>query len=241
MRQIVLDTETTGLDAKNGHRIIEIGCVEMINRRLTGNHFHYYINPEREIDEGAQEVHGISLEFLQDKPKFNEIVEEFLSYVDGAELIIHNASFDVGFINAELGLLEHKTRDIATICTITDSLLLARDKHPGQRNNLDALCKRYEIDNFNRELHGALLDSEILAEVYLRMTGGQTSLSLSGNTGNAKDSQNANNTTLTDFSKRKPFVIRASEAEIEAHNDMLSTIDKKSGGNCQWLALESND
>lgn len=238
MRQIVLDTETTGLDAKNGHRIIEIGCVEMVNRRLTGNHFHEYIHPEREIDEGAQEVHGISLEFLADKPKFHEIVDAFIEYVDGSELIIHNASFDVGFINAELKILKHKVRDITSICKVTDSLMLARDKHPGQRNNLDALCKRYEIDNFNRELHGALLDSEILAEVYLRMTGGQTSLSLAGNHGNANDATAENAVTKTDFSKRKPHVLRATSEELAAHDKLLQTLDKKSGGNCQWLTTE---
>ena len=239
MRQIVLDTETTGLDAKSGHRIIEIGCVEMINRRLTGNHFHYYINPEREIDEGAQEVHGISLEFLQDKPKFKEIAQAFVDYVDGAELIIHNASFDVGFINAELKRLKHKVVDVADICTVTDSLLLAREKHPGQRNSLDALCKRYEVDNFNRELHGALLDSEILAEVYLRMTGGQTSLGLVSELSAGGDSDQNDAIIGVDFSRRQQRVVSATAEELDAHKELLSLLDKKSNGHCVWLNKET--
>jgi len=235
MRQIVLDTETTGLDAKSGHRIIEVGCVEMINRRLTGNHFHYYINPKREIDAGAQEVHGISLEFLQDKPVFKDIAQPLLDYIDGAELIIHNASFDVGFINAELKLLKLKIKDIEDICTVTDSLLLARDKHPGQRNSLDALCKRYEVDNFNRELHGALLDSEILAEVYLRMTGGQASLGLLNDLSSNDGSTESGGNQHLDFSQRKPRVFKASTEEQKAHQELLSIVEKKSDGNCVWL------
>lgn len=235
MRQIVLDTETTGLDAKSGHRIIEIGCVEMINRKLTGNHFHYYINPEREIDAGAQEVHGISLEFLQDKPKFKEIVKAFIDYVEGAELIIHNASFDIGFLNAELRILKHKIKDVNKICTVTDSLLLAREKHPGQRNSLDALCKRYEVDNFNRELHGALLDSEILAEVYLRMTGGQTSLGLLSDMPDNGEYDEPGQSTRLDFAKRKPRVFPATADELKDHQELLSLIDKKSDNNCLWL------
>ena len=178
MRQIVLDTETTGLEVSQGHRIIEIGCVELQNRRVTGNHWHHYFNPQREIDAGAYEVHGISNDFLQDKPLFAELAAEFYEYVRGAELIIHNASFDVGFLNHELSLPESSLAPLEDNCGILDTLILARRKHPGQKNNLDALCKRYDIDNSQRSLHGALLDARILADVYLAMTGGQTSLGL---------------------------------------------------------------
>jgi len=183
MRQIVLDTETTGLEVSQGHRIIEIGCIELVNRRITGNHWHYYVNPDRAVDTGAFEVHGISGEFLQDKPRFSELAEEFHSYVAGAELVIHNAPFDVGFLNNEFALLESPLAPLEENCGILDTLLLARQKHPGQKNNLDALCKRYGIDNSNRSLHGALLDARILAEVYLAMTGGQTSLGLDAEQG----------------------------------------------------------
>jgi DNA polymerase-3 subunit epsilon len=178
MRQIVLDTETTGLEVSLGHRVIEIGCVELVNRRVTGNHWHYYFNPEREIDAGAYEVHGISNEFLQDKHRFADLASDFHEYVRGAELIIHNASFDLGFLNHELGLLTPPLEPLEAVCGVLDTLLLARQKHPGQKNNLDALCKRYDIDNSQRSLHGALLDARILADVYLVMTGGQTSLGL---------------------------------------------------------------
>ncbi len=177
-RQIVLDTETTGLETSLGHRIIEIGCVEMINRRVTDNHWHHYINPDREVDEGAYNVHGISSEFLQDKQRFHELSEDFLRYIDGAELIIHNAPFDVGFLDYELGLLDGAEVTVKDLCAIQDTLVMARQKHPGQKNNLDALCKRYGIDNSHRTVHGALLDARILADVYLAMTGGQTSLGL---------------------------------------------------------------
>ena len=178
MRQIVLDTETTGLEVSQGHRIIEIGCVELVNRRVTGNHWHYYFNPGREVDAGAYEVHGISNDFLQDKPRFNELAADFYDYVRGAELIIHNAAFDVGFLNHELAQPELELGPLEQSCSVLDTLLLARQKHPGQKNNLDALCKRYDIDNSQRSLHGALLDARILADVYLAMTGGQTSLGL---------------------------------------------------------------
>ena len=177
MRQIVLDTETTGLEPRLGHRIIEIGCVEVIDRRITGNSYHQYINPQREIDEGAVEVHGITTAFLADKPLFSDIVDDFLNFIRGAELVIHNAPFDVGFIDHELTLLNQQQNHVANICTVLDTLVLARHMHPGQKNNLDALCKRYFIDNSQRDLHGALLDAEILAETYLAMTGGQTMLS----------------------------------------------------------------
>ena len=178
MRQIVLDTETTGLEVSLGHRVIEIGCIELIDRRVTGNHWHHYIKPDREIDSGAFEVHGISNDFLEDKPRFEELAEDFLQYVDGAELVIHNAPFDMGFLNHELSLLESAPQALESRCGVLDTLLLARQKHPGQKNNLDALCKRYDIDNSHRSLHGALLDARILADVYLVMTGGQTSLGL---------------------------------------------------------------
>ena len=177
IRQIVLDTETTGLEPEQGHRIIEIGCVEMVDRRLTGNNFHQYLQPDREIDAGAIEVHGITNEFLADKPHFADLVSDFLDYVRGAELIIHNAPFDIGFLNKELQLMGNEAR-MADLCAVTDTLVMAKKMHPGQRNSLDALCKRYDIDNSHRELHGALLDAEILADVYLMMTGGQAALTL---------------------------------------------------------------
>ena len=180
MRQIVLDTETTGLEPKEGHRIIEIGGVEVIDRRLTGNRFHQYLQPDREIDAGAVEVHGITNEFLRDKPRFGEIAQDFLTYIAGAELIIHNAAFDVGFLDAELGQWRADAPRIADLCRVTDTLAMARGLHPGQRNSLDALCRRYAVDNSHRDLHGALLDAEILADVYLAMTGGQVSLQLGG-------------------------------------------------------------
>jgi DNA polymerase-3 subunit epsilon len=177
-RQVVLDTETTGLEVSQGHRIIEIGCVELVDRRVTGSQWHYYINPDREVDSGAFDVHGISSEFLQDKPRFAELAEEFHNYVAGAELVIHNAPFDIGFLNQELSMLETPLAPLQESCGVLDTLVLARQKHPGQKNNLDALCRRYDIDNSNRSLHGALLDARILADVYLSMTGGQTSLGL---------------------------------------------------------------
>ena len=205
-RQVVLDTETTGLSTADDHRIIEIGCVELINRRLTGETFHQYINPERDIDAGAMEVHGITNEALVDKPKFAEIVDDFMRFVDGAELIIHNAAFDVGFLDHELSKIATETRSINTVCTILDTLKLARDKHPGQKNNLDALCRRYDVDNSNRELHGALLDSEILADVYLAMTGGQVSLSLAADAETTKSATESIATTNR-AKKRKPLKV----------------------------------
>ena len=178
MRQIVLDTETTGLEALQGHRIIEIGGVELVNRRPTGRHFHRYLNPERDIDEGALKVHGITRARLNSEPKFRDIAPELIEFLRGAELVIHNAPFDVGFLNAEFERLPGEKVTVAGLCTVVDSLALARQMHPGQRNGLDALCKRYNVDNSGRELHGALLDSQLLAEVYLAMTGGQVSLGL---------------------------------------------------------------
>jgi DNA polymerase-3 subunit epsilon len=236
MRQIVLDTETTGLETSQGHRIIEIGCVELFNRRLTGRHYHQYINPEREVDAGAFQVHGLSNAMLADKPKFAQIADEFIAFVGDADLIIHNAAFDVGFINAEFFRLNPRPATIETRRTVIDSLLLARAKHPGQKNNLDALCKRYGVDNSQRDLHGALLDAEILADVYLLMTGGQTALSLGGNQANNKDSGGSGNEIKRLLSTRKPLpVVAASVEELVSHEEKLASIHKSSAGNCVWL------
>jgi DNA polymerase-3 subunit epsilon len=224
MRQIVLDTETTGLEPTKGHRLIEIGCVELINRLPTGNNFHYYINPQRDIDEGAQAVHGITSDFLQDKPLFADIQGELLAYLTGAELVIHNAPFDVGFLNHEYRLLDDSFPSIEQLCSITDTLVMARKRHPGQKNNLDALCKRYHVDNSNRQLHGALLDAQILADVYLMMTGGQTTLF------NAE--QNAKQTTTVRKAvtrKRDPAraalpIVYADADELAAHDAFMQQI-----------------
>ena len=236
MRQIVLDTETTGLEPSQGHRIIEIGCVELINRRMTENRFHQYINPEREIDEGAIEVHGITNEFLTDKPVFADVAEDFLKFIRGAELIIHNAPFDVGFMNHELKLLDVQAEPVEGFCSILDTLKMARNMHPGQKNNLDALCKRYEIDNSARDLHGALLDAEILAEVYLAMTGGQVRLSLDGMPETAMGKTDQPRPVSSERPRLK--VIRASEAELSAHAERLGAIDASSDGQCVWLKAE---
>jgi DNA polymerase III subunit epsilon len=236
MRQIILDTETTGLEPKEGHRIIEIGCVELLDRRLTGRNFHQYLNPGREIDAGAIEVHGLTNEFLADRPPFAEVAEEFVQYIRGAELIIHNAPFDVGFLNHELAMLRGQGGDWETLeayCSVTDTLALARRLHPGQRNSLDALCKRYSIDNSHRELHGALLDAEILADVYLAMTGGQASLSLDGSDGEA-GGETALAIRRLDANRRPCRVIRADAAELAAHEARLEAIHKASGGACVW-------
>ncbi len=234
MRQIVLDTETTGLETSQGHRIIEIGCVELLNRRLTGQHYHQYINPQREVDQGAIEVHGITDEFLADKPGFDQIVEDFLEFVSGAELIIHNAHFDVGFINSEFGRLAGKMAAIDSRCTIVDTLQMARSKHPGQRNNLDALCQRYAVDNSQRDLHGALLDAEILADVYLAMTSGQTTFQLG-----AGDAAGAGSAVTSGIRRvpadRAPLpVIRTSAVELQAHETNLENIAAASGGKVLW-------
>ena len=234
MRQIILDTETTGIDPKQGHRIIEIGCVEMIGRKLTGNHYHVYINPERVVEQEAIQVHGITNEFLADKPVFRSIAQEFLEFIQGAELVIHNAPFDTGFINHEFALLRQSFPTVDAICGVVDTLMLARKKHPGQKNNLDALCKRYFIDNSSRTLHGALLDAEILAEVYLAMTGGQKTLLLAGEEGNdgAQDGGSAIRRLSSD---RPPLtVLAASDDELQHHQSKLEEIQKKSG-NCLWL------
>jgi len=232
-RQIVLDTETTGLEVSQGHKIIEIGCVELINRRITGRHFHQYIHPEREIDEGAMQVHGITLEFLAGKPNFGQIAAEFVDFIRGAELIIHNAAFDVGFLDAELHSLGDSHETVGRMCEVIDTLQMARHKHPGQRNNLDALCQRYEIDNSSRTLHGALLDAEILAEVYLAMTGGQASLGLSSESVMAGQSANANgaNDIKRLPANRKPTpIIRATEEELARHDARIAEIEQGAGG-----------
>ncbi len=239
MRQIILDTETTGLDPKQGHRIIEIGCVELLSRKLTGNNYQVYLNPEREIDAGAQQVHGLSVEFLSDKPRFADIVEEFLAYINGAELIIHNAPFDVGFIDAELKRLKHSQK-LDAIATVFDTLPFARKKHPGQRNTLDALCKRYAVDNSNRELHGALLDSEILADVYLAMTGGQLALSLSVSDEHSHtDETTVNNQQLANGQRTR--IVRCSEQELAAHQDYLQVIEKNNSKKTLWNQSNSSE
>jgi len=230
MRQIVLDTETTGLDPRSGHRIIEVACIEMVNRRLTGHHLHRYVNPEREIDEGAQAVHGISLEFLADKPKFADIADEFLEFINGAELVIHNAPFDIGFLNAELRRLDRVP--VETICSgVIDTLRMAKDLHPGKRNSLDALCERYEIDNSGRTLHGALLDTELLADVFLAMTRGQNSLMIEPDA-EVRPQLGADGQVR----QRKPLIVRrAAPEEIADHERVLAAIDKESKGACIWL------
>jgi len=237
MRQIILDTETTGLEPKEGHRIIEIGCVEMVDRKLTGNNFHQYLQPDRKIDAGAIEVHGISNEFLADKARFEDIVEDFICYVKGAELVIHNAPFDVGFINHELRLCEFG-KQVSDLCSVLDTLTMARKMHAGQKNNLDALCRRYEIDNTHRELHGALLDAEILADVYLAMTGGQVTLSLGGDSGSGSGVGQVEQ--IRRFAEDRPRlrVIRADSEEIAQHQARLEAIGKALGGPSVWEQLE---
>ncbi len=234
MRQIFLDTETTGLEHKLGHRIIEIGGVEMRNRRLTNRHFHRYLNPDREIDEGALAVHGISLEFLQDKPRFADVAAEFIDFVRGAELIIHNAPFDIGFLNAELARLDMAPID--TVCHgVLDTLRMAKELHPGKKNNLNVLCERYGVDNSHRTLHGALLDAEILAEVYVAMTRGQESLIIDLES-NSAEQQAIDQQTLADRPRRAQRVVRASDDEIAEHQALLAAIQKESKGQCLWLA-----
>jgi DNA polymerase-3 subunit epsilon len=236
MRQIVLDTETTGLNARSGDRIIEIGCVEILNRRLTGNNFHRYINPERDSEEGALAVHGLTTEFLSDKPKFAEVANELRDYVRGAEIIIHNAPFDLAFLDAEFERLgfpcfaEHVT-------LITDTLVQAKEMHPGKRNSLDALCDRYGVSNAHRTLHGALLDAELLAEVYLAMTRGQNSLTidLSHAAQDAGGAGGADIAALID----KIVVLQASEEELAEHEAMLDRLDKEAKGTCVWRTIDT--
>ena len=240
MRQIILDTETTGLSPEQGHRIIEIGCIEMVNRRLTGRDFHRFLNPERAIDAGAEAVHGISLEDLETAPKFAEVVDDLLEFITGAELVIHNAPFDVGFIEHELKLMKHPKPSILDHCEVLDTLMLAREMHPGQRNSLDALCKRYEVDASKRDVHGALIDSELLARVYLAMTGGQTALLLdeevsSGRSGipaaTASGSNRGKNAAPTTTGLELK-VIKPTADEAAAHEALLEKI--RQSGSCVW-------
>ncbi len=230
MRQIVLDTETTGLEPALGHRIIEIGCVELLSRRVTGRTFHRYLNPERDIDEGALAVHGISRDDLAGKPRFAEVADELLAFIDGCELIIHNAEFDIAFLDAELRLAG-RVLAMAEVCRVLDTLALAREMHPGQRNNLDALCKRYNVDNSRRELHGALLDARILADVYLAMTGGQGALALSEGTLGARGAGVAHAPVRPAVPLR---IVAASNEELRSHEAMLAVIRKASDGRCLW-------
>jgi len=234
MRQIVLDTETTGLDPAQGHRVIEVGCVELLNRKHTGRHLHVYLNPEREVEAGALAIHGLTNEFLADKPLFSAIVDTFLDFIKDAELIIHNAPFDIGFLNNELALLNKRNAQVTDYCSVLDTLAMARKKHPGQKNNLDALCKRYEVDNSQRELHGALKDAEILADVYLMMTGGQSTLGLGYEAGNEAATGVASALKLE--GDRPPLrVIRADAGELASHQKRLQQIQKASGDKCLWL------
>ena len=238
MRQIVLDTETTGLEPELGHRIIEIGCVELVNRRATGRSFHRYLNPEREIDDAALAVHGISRTDLDGQPRFAEVHEELLAFVADAELVIHNAAFDVAFLDAELARLPGEQRRIAALCQVLDTLALAREMHPGQRNNLDALARRYEVDNSHRELHGALLDARILADVYLAMTGGQGALALA----EAATPRGPDGTRPVRELVRTGLVLpvlAASAEEVLAHESLLKLIARVSGGRCLWRGSEA--
>ena len=232
MRQIVLDTETTGLETQQGHRITEIGCLEIVDRRANGPTFHQYLNPDRDVDEAALEITGLSREFLSTQPRFPEVVDQFIEFITGAELIIHNAAFDVGFLDYELSRLPGERRRIRDIAVVTDTLELAREIHPGMRNSLDALCRRYEVDNSRRDLHGALLDAELLAEVYLGMTGGQTALSLEF------DQPEAESPVLdTGPGQWNLQVVLPTEQELQAHAERLRQIDETSGEGCLWLSL----
>ncbi|HEY1312461.1 MAG TPA: DNA polymerase III subunit epsilon [Steroidobacteraceae bacterium] len=238
MRQVVLDTETTGLEVEQKHRVIEIGCVELVHRRLTGRTYHQYLNPQRDIDEGAQAVHGLTRERLAREPSFAEVHPQFLEFIRDAELIIHNAPFDIAFLNAELALIDvaHRVDDL---CRVLDTLAMARQMHPGQRNNLDALCKRYSVDNSHRDYHGALLDARILAEVYLAMTGGQAMLSLSAESETARSRARQAPARLN--AAVRIIVVRPSEQEMDAHEHVLALLDKASGGRTVWRRNESSE
>jgi len=238
MRQIVLDTETTGLEVEQQHRVVEIGCIELVNRRLTGRSFHRYLNPERDIDEGAEQVHGLSRERLSKEPTFAQVHAEFLEFVRDAELVIHNAPFDIAFLNAEFARLERlelKLGRVGDWCRVLDTLALARQLHPGQRNSLDALCKRYSVDNSHREYHGALLDARILAEVYLAMTGGQAAFSLSEESDTVR-SRARQSAPPRRVAERVGIVVRASAEELAAHEQVLGLLDKASRGKTVWRA-----
>ena len=236
MRQIILDTETTGLEPELGHRIIEIGCIEVVNRRRTGRVFHRYLRPDREIDPGALQVHGLTAEFLAGQPRFTDVAAEWIEFVRGAELVIHNAPFDVAFLDAELARLPEPPGRVGDLCQVLDTLALARGMHPGQRNGLDALCKRYSVDNSHRDLHGALLDADLLLEVYLAMTGGQGALTLD-------EGSAATERRVAAKKAKRPrgtlIVVRASEAELQAHEQRLAALDKSSGGKTVWRKLEA--
>src|SRR5687767_9354814 len=236
MRQIILDTETTGLEPEQGHRIIEIGCVELMNRRKTGRTFHRYLRPDREVDRGAIQVHGLTNEFLAQQPRFADVVEELIEFINGAELIIHNAAFDLAFLDAEFKRLPGPLRQARSLCSVIDTLPMARLMHPGQRNSLDALCKRYGIDNSHRELHGALLDAQILLDVYLAMTGGQTALILGESTESQRDVAFE---PVAAVARPRGLlrVLRATAEELVAHERMLLAIDKSSGGKTVWKQL----
>ena len=234
MRQIILDTETTGLSAENGDRIIEIGCVELLHRKLTGNNKHFYLNPERDSHEDALKVHGISNEFLRDKPKFAQVADELLDYLADAEVIIHNAAFDVGFLNKELELIGRGPIK-QVVANIVDSLQMAKERFPGKRNSLDALCDRLEVDNSGRTLHGALLDAELLADVYINMTRGQDALLIDV----MDDVSQGSSLERLDLSQFDLPVLSASEQELTAHDDVLKQVDKASGGKTVWRALEN--
>jgi len=234
MRQIILDTETTGLEPELGHRVIEIGCIEVVNRRRTGRVFHRYLRPDREIDPGALQVHGLTAEFLAGQPRFTDIAAEWIEFVRGAELVIHNAPFDVAFLDAELARLPEPPGKVGDLCQVLDTLALARQMHPGQRNGLDALCKRYSVDNSHRDLHGALLDADLLLEVYLAMTGGQGALTLD-EAGTVTEIR-----TASKKAKRPRgtlVVVRATEVELQAHEQRLAALDKSSGGKTVWRKL----
>ena len=236
-RQIILDTETTGLDRKSGHRVIEIGCVEIINRKYTGNEFHVYLNPERDSDPGALEVHGLTTEFLSDKPKFEEIYEDFISFVKDSELLIHNAEFDIGFLNHEIKLMSKKLNTVDKhVSAITDTLQIAREKHPGQRNSLDALVNRYEVGGYDRELHGALLDSKILGDVYLAMTGGQSTLDF---TTQNEDLEQTNQITSSNDTDLNLKVVNLTKEEDQLHLDYLERMKEETGTIPVWFSKDS--
>jgi DNA polymerase-3 subunit epsilon len=237
MRQIIVDTETTGLEPEQGHRIIEIGCVEVINRRATGRTFHRYLRPDREVDPGAMQVHGITNEFLLDKPRFPDVAAELIEFINGAELVIHNAPFDVAFMDAEFKRLPPPLRRVSELCMVLDTLALARKMHPGQRNGLDALCKRYSVDNSHRELHGALLDARILLDVYLAMTGGQSALVLGEETAAGVVTTKQQERAARPAGQLK--VVRASDDELALHERSLATLDKASGGKTLWRGFAS--
>lgn len=236
MRQVVLDTETTGLEVSKGHRIIEIGCVELINRRRTNETFHQYVQPDRDIDEAAEEVHGISSEMLADKPRFADIAEAFIEFVSGAELIIHNADFDVSFLDNEFKSASLNSTSISSACTVIDTLHMAREIHPGQRNSLDALCKRYGVDNSGRDYHGALLDAQLLADVYLAMTGGQGALSFDSEA--ARPDQQTKGAISVDRSGLELVIVKATKSELDAHARQLDLIDQGADGGAVWRKLD---